>query len=221
MSVSDLNLEEKWGRYSRSLENALNIPALADRLALYSYTHEKVSVGKELLTAVLRANELKTREYGEQYEATDTLQFTWNEIMQEVTILRGVSRVVFKEDSKSYNFLKLPGRIKRARDAATIQIDELLNNIEESQKISTALATYGFSAMRLAGIREKLITLPPLKVSQDLETAEAQQATADRDSKNDTLEDWMSDFTAIARLAVLDQPELLELIGYTVDSSNN
>jgi hypothetical protein len=50
------------------------------------------------------------------------------------------------------------------------------------------------------------------------EIGESQEATRGKDKALAELEEWMSDFYAVARIAMEDQPQLLESLGLLVRS---
>jgi hypothetical protein len=52
-----------------------------------------------------------------------------------------------------------------------------------------------------------------LHIKQLSEKSAAQQATQKRDEAFDELCDWYSDFRGIARIALYDDPQLLEALG--------
>jgi hypothetical protein len=45
------------------------------------------------------------------------------------------------------------------------------------------------------------------------EKGEAQAATEARDKALDNLQEWMSDYIAVARIALEDEPQLMEMLG--------
>ena len=51
-----------------------------------------------------------------------------------------------------------------------------------------------------------------LKSSQEQEKGEAQEATQQRDAAIDALDEWLSDFKVVARIALEDTPQLLEAL---------
>ena len=50
-------------------------------------------------------------------------------------------------------------------------------------------------------------------LTQKKKIGEAQQSTKARDVAIDKLDDWMSDFIAIARVALEEKPQFLEKLG--------
>ena len=72
---------------------------------------------------------------------------------------------------------------------------------------------FGVTAEKLAAGQAQVDGVEALAAAQKKETGEAQQATQKRDVALEALDGWMSDFVAIARIALEENPQWLEKMG--------
>ncbi|MEL6903694.1 MAG: hypothetical protein AAFP07_22395, partial [Cyanobacteria bacterium J06606_4] len=68
-----------------------------------------------------------------------------------------------------------------------------------------------------AGLAE-LVAIEKANLTQEKEKGDVQAATQKRDAALDELKDWLSDFLAIAKIALEDDPQKLESLGVLVRS---
>lgn len=80
------------------------------------------------------------------------------------------------------------------------------------------LAEEGITPAKLTAGKALVDSVEALSVAQAKERGEAQDATQARDTALDELDEWMSDFLAIAHVALEDQPQLLEKLGIIAPS---
>ena len=78
------------------------------------------------------------------------------------------------------------------------------------------MARFNITAADLTDVQALLTTLEDAEAIQKTQIGEAQQATLDRDTIIEALDDWMSDFQGVARIALEANPQLLESLGIVV-----
>ena len=216
MKISQQDYHSRWGRWSQTLNNALAIPDLSQRLARYGYPAERIEEGQALLHKAMNSLHLVSLHRSEKVGATIELKDMWREVLAEATVLRQIARIVCKGKPNDYALLGLKGSLAPSRDGATIQIDELLNNCNQRDDLVQSLGEYGFNSDRLGQLRTNLASFIALKSVLDTCKSESKKATAQRQEIDAEFRRWMHDLTAMAKIAVADQPELFELFGYTV-----
>ena len=216
---SEMSLDARLSASRKAINNALGNPALAARIAMRSYTAEKMNHGKDLLHKATADYDLQTREYGEAYEAQDSFTKQWEYSVNAYADFRGIARVVCKDNRKWYAFIGLPGALKRPRGEAINQIRSTYNNVLSSDEILLAMEPYGYPQSTVLEMKMAIEALDSLKMIRDKEETEAQDATRNRDASMEDLDQWMADFLIIARIAVKGQPELMELLGDVVYSA--
>jgi hypothetical protein len=75
------------------------------------------------------------------------------------------------------------------------------------------LSGYGVTPEKLQAGQQMADEAEAANAAREKEKGEAQQATKDRDEAVEIMDDWMSDFRKIARIALADKPQLLEKLG--------
>ena len=213
---SQMPLTHRLASANRYILAALTAPRLAQLLALRSYTPEKIAGGKALADRAMTSLSVKSREYSEQVATQEEAKEAWKEAVHQYQDFRGIARVVFKRDPQVKASLGLTGGVKPRRSEAESQIRTCYHNALSSDAITTALTDYRYSHAEITAMAQRLEAAISLKMLYDKERTEAQQATKDRNAAVALLDEWIGDFLIIARIAVQDQPELMEILGDTV-----
>ena len=87
-----------------------------------------------------------------------------------------------------------------------------LNALEDTTVLEK-MAGFGITQAKLENGKTLLEQAEAANAAQKKEKGEAQQATQERDQTMDNLEEWLSDFIVIARIALEEKPQLLEKLG--------
>lgn len=75
------------------------------------------------------------------------------------------------------------------------------------------MATYGYTAEKIAAEKALIAQLETAKQAQAKEKGEAQQATINRNNRLDNLDEWISEFRIIAKIALEENAQWLEKLG--------
>lgn len=205
-------------QYRVSLENVETQPEIATTMAEFGYDTTVVAEGKTLLTTTRQSfdfNETEDDETSEAYAAFKLLKVS---LVETYKMHRKKAKVIFRNDSKTMDKLAVSGSLPKA----------YIKWLEVVKKFYSV-------ALKDAGIQAKLvrlkITLDDLTASDtligDLEAAraeylrekgESQDATQAKDAAFEKMDDWMSEFYAVAKIALEDKPQLLESLGKLVRS---
>jgi hypothetical protein len=201
-----------------ALDNAASDPVLQEALVPFGYDAERLAEGRALLDAAQAAQETMTAEYGDQYEATDALQAAFE--TADTTYMRHlkVARVALQNERGAAQALALTGRRKRTISGWLDQARQFYDNALGDEAVLAALGRFGITPEALEAARVEIDAVAAANAAQEREKGEAQDATEARDQAMDALDAWMSDFRAIARIALEDRPQQLEKLGIQAPS---
>ncbi|MGD8777758.1 MAG: hypothetical protein PVH88_02225 [Ignavibacteria bacterium] len=196
-----------------ALTNAAENADIALALALFGYGSEKINEGKTLLEKASELNAKQKKEYSEQYEATEEFNSKRETANKEYMKLVKLSRICFRNKPGIYIELGLSGERKVTISGWITQVDLFYRNLLASPEAKEALAVYGITEEKIQSTYDLLKETQTLLSARNNEMGEAQDATKERDKVIDELNEWMSDFYAVAHIALEEHPQLIESLG--------
>ena len=198
------------------IENARDVPFVAQAVAAYGYDGPRIQEGLATLVTAQTLVSRQAQDYGEAYEATEALNRTWEADGTAYTRALKVARVAFGSDPRAAGALKLPGRRKESLVGWLEQTTPFYDNLLSDSALAATMASHGYPESRLRE-EQKLVAAVRQAVNLRLkESGEAQSATVARDKALDVLDAWVIAFKAICRVALADDPQQLEKLGVVV-----
>ncbi len=210
---SKMSIADKLLNYGVLINNAITDAAIAEALNAFGYDSAKLAQGKALLEAFDALVKEQIKEYGEQFEATEMMNSAWKSAQKTYMKSLKIARIVFKNNQAAQTALLLNGIRKISFSGWLHQAQTFYQNLEENAEFMTALAEYGYTSEKIADEKALINELETAKHSQAKEKGEAQQATLNRDQKLDVLDEWVSEFKVIAKIALEDNPQWIEKLG--------
>ena len=204
-----------------AIDNALNNADIKAYLAQYGYESARLNEGKALLAATQQLHQKQKSEYGDQFATTTALQSVWEQANNEYMRCVKIARVALKSDRGARQKLALDGKRKVIISGWITQARQFYANALADAGITAKLAEYGITQEKLQSGQQQVAQVETANIAQKKEKGEAQQATLERDAALKKLDDWMSDFTAVARVALEEKPQLIEKLGILEASSES
>lgn len=198
------------------LNNAATNPEIATALADFGYPAERITTGEELLTTARDLVNTQSKEYGEQFAATDAMNQAKILANSEYVKHLKVARIALRGDRSAATSMELDGDRKRSFSGWLSQTKAFYANALGNPTVLEALAGFGITTEKLEANQTLVIDAEQKLNDQLKEKGEAQQATLDRDAALDALNAYISDLVAISRIALEDKPQYLEMLGLRI-----
>lgn len=199
-----------------AIENALNDEEIAPLLTAYGYDVTKLNVGNALRQAAMQEVQRQVEEYGDQFTATDIVNQAWQQANAEYMKHVKIARVAFKNERGAFQKLALDGQRKRTLSGWLGQARQFYSNALSDTHVQNVLLGFGIDVAALTAAQALVDAAEQASAAQESEKGDAQQATLERNKAMQALDAWMSDFIAIARIALAGKPQLLEKLGVQV-----
>ena len=202
--------------YRVALENAENQSEIATIMADLGYDSTVIGEGKALLEETRNAYDLNKTEDDETSAAYADFSSKKEQLENTYNIHRKKAKVVFRNDSLTADKLAISGAMPRTYIKWLESAKKFYNVSSTDTDIQSKLARLKISVDDLTVANTAISALETARAEYLKEKGESQDATKAKDSAFAKIDDWMSEFYAVARIGLEDNPQLLEALGKVV-----
>ncbi|MFK5958962.1 MAG: hypothetical protein QM495_08860 [Lutibacter sp.] len=205
-------------QYRVSFENVESQTEIATIMAEFGYDETLLTEGKTLLTKTRQAFDLNKTEDDETSEAYNNFKTTKENLAKTYSLHRKKAKVIFRKDEITYNNLDLKGSLPTSYIKWLEVVKKFYSVAIGDTQIETKLARLKVTPTELQDTVALIAELETARAEYLKEKGESQDATKLKDKAFGEIDDWMSEFYAVAKIALEDNPQLLESLGKFVRS---
>ncbi|NCA80688.1 MAG: hypothetical protein EOM76_11000 [Sphingobacteriia bacterium] len=202
--------------YRVALENAGTQPEISTEMADLGYDAAKIAEGKALWAQTRAAYDANTTEFDESLAVYALFSSKREEIEKVFKMHCKKARVVFRKDSLTRDKLSISGEIPRTYVKWYETAKKFYEISSTNADIQSKLARLAITPEQFTAAKTLLTELETTRAEYLKEKGESQEATKIKDAAFAKMDDWMSEFYAVARIALEDKPQLLEALGKVV-----
>ena len=203
-------------RYRVALENVTAQPEIATIMAEFGYDAALIEEGKQLFTQTRQAYDLNVKEDDETSQAYSDFTEKRKSLEDIYSLHRKKAKVIFRKDLEIMKRLVLDGSLPRLYVRWVEIAKKFYSEMLADTELQTKLNRLKVSAEDLNTANTLISELEAARTEYLREKGESQDSTKQKDSSFANLDDWMSEFYAVARIALEDNIQLLEALGVIV-----
>ena len=214
MAKPKRSIDERLLAAQVAIDNTLGDADVLAALNVFGYDEARLNAGKALYEEALALVNQQKAEYGDQFEATAAVRAAWEEADAAYRRTLKVARVALKGSQKARAAMMLSGTRKQSLSGWLEQATAFYTNLVGDADLMAAMGNFGYDQAKLQTEGALVQVVVEANLAQEKEKGEAQDATKQRDAKLDELDVWMADFKAIAQVALEENPQWLEKLGF-------
>jgi len=203
-------------RYRVALENVEAQSEIATIMAEFGYDSAMIEEGKQLFTKTREAYDLNVKEDDETSQAYSDFAEKRELLDETYTLHRKKAKVVFRKNLEIMKRLELDDAIPRTYVKWMETVKKFYAEILADTTLQEKIARLKVTVEDLNAANTLVNELEAARSEYLREKGESQDATTEKDTVFSELDDWMSEFYAVARIALEDNIQLLEALGVIV-----
>ncbi len=213
-----LSEAETLEQYRVSFENVEIQSEIAAIMAEFGFDEASITTGKALYTKTRDAFDFNKKEDDETSETYINFTVAKENLSKMYTLHRKKAKVIFRNDPNILNKLALTGSLPTSYIKWLEVVKKFYSVAIGNKPIETKLLRLKVTSTDLANAVAEIAALTSARAEYLREKGESQDSTKSKDKAFGEIDDWMSEFYAVAKIALEDKPQLLESLGKFVRS---
>lgn len=205
-------------RYRVSLENVRQHPEIAATLAEFGYDLTVIAEGQTLFNETRGEYDTNKIEKEEKLASYKTFAQTENTLDKAYTLHRKKAKIVFAKELVVLSKLEIDKAIPDNYIEWLETVKIFYTTISDDEALQQKLARLKVPAEEITLTSEIIASLEQARAEYLRERGESQAATKKKKESFKKINEWMSEFYAVAKIAFEDTPQLLEVLGVYVKS---
>lgn len=201
-----------------ALENVVAQPAIAAAMAEMGYDSALIEEGKGLNQAAHEAFKFNKTEDDETTVASTAFKEAKEAVEIVYRLHRKKAKVVYRNDPDAQIKLLIHKALPVAYASRLAGIERFYDVLAADEALLAKMARLKLTLDDVTQAKQLIADLKSKRTTYLREVGESESATKAKDEALAKLDDWMSEFYAVARIALEDDPQLLEALGKAVKS---
>ena len=204
--------------YRVALENVQEQPEIATVMAELGYDSALMTEGKQLLEQTRNIFDFNKTEDDETSVAYADFSNRKKDLETIYSLHRKKAKVVFRKDPVTLKQLALDGSLQKSYVKWIETVKKFYSVATTNTEIQGKLARLKVTPEDITATNTKVTELEKARAEYLREKGESQDATKAKDAAFAKIDDWMSEFYAVAKIGLEEKPQLLEALGKIVRS---
>jgi len=213
MHFTKLSKTDYLYRVSTLFTNSVQDEKIRNAVFSYGYNQEKMEEGKKLYETL----DSLEREYLRAIDIKAAINFQKQKLQRQVNksymkYLK-IARIAFDQHTEARESLLLEGIRERIFEKWFHQVEVFCNNIISNSEYWPYLEQFGVRNKDIEALKEQLDSLRILADQTLKMTGQVKMITEKKRTQTIHVQNWVSDYIKIARIAFEDAPQNLEKLG--------
>ena len=188
--------------------NSLGDSSIMGATSRFGYDENRIKEGERIFNEVVDANEKQNQAQEKKVQLHNKRRELHLAVKKKYMKILQIARIAFDKDLITRKALRLDGAREISLDLWINQVSLFANNLLRESKWLSVLKKFGIVRKEIFDLLAELEKLRSVAMACEVAKNDAKHLTVEKREKLKELQEWVSDYLKIAKIALDDQPNI-------------